>query len=71
MPKVKNYFLVNTYCHSKKGRVMPHFFKLETFNCRVSFYWLTLTNFIIVLRDKVLLLTLIQIDWISETYQDC
>ena len=56
IPKVKNYFLVNMYFiyrYSKiKNRVTRLFFKLEAFNCKVSFYRLTLTTVIVILRLK-------------------
>ena len=56
MRKVKNYFLVNIYFiyrYSKiKNRVTRLVFKLEAFNCKVSFYRLTLTTVIVILGLK-------------------
>ena len=56
MPKVKNYFLVNIYFiyrYSKvKSRVTQLFFKLEAFDCKVSFYRFNLTRVIVILRLK-------------------
>ena len=55
-PKVKNYFLVNIYFiyrYSKiKKRVTRIFFKLEAFNCKASFYRLTMTTVIAILCLK-------------------
>ena len=54
MPKAKNYFLVNIYFiyrYSKiKNGVTRLFFKLEVFNCKVSFHRLTLTRVIVILH---------------------
>ena len=56
MPKVKNYFFcyyilyLSLFKNKKKGNVA--FFKLETFNCKVSFYRLTLTTVIVILSLK-------------------
>ena len=57
MTKVKNYFVVNIYfiyryskIKKKQGNVV--FLKLEAFNCNVSFYGLTLTTVIVILRLK-------------------
>ena len=57
VPKVKNFFLVNTYfiyrySKIKNNRVTRPFFKLEASNCKVSFYRLTLTTVIVILRLK-------------------
>ena len=80
MQQVKSYFLVNVYSlylslfKNKENRVNQAFFKLEAFNCKVSFYRLTdnsYRHFTPEIRGKMLLLKLIQRDWPSETFQDC
>ena len=54
--RLKNYFVLNIYFiyrYSKiKNRVTRLFFKSEAFNCEVSFYRLTLTTVIVILRRK-------------------
>ena len=54
MSKVKNYFLVNIYFIYRYSKIKNNtaFFKLEAFNCKVSFYRLTLKTVIIILRMK-------------------
>ena len=58
MPKVKKTipWLIYTYpslFKNKKNRVTGLFFKLEAFNCEVSFYRLTLTTVIVILMPEV------------------
>ena len=55
--KVRNYFLVNIctlsiVIQNLKNWVTRLFFKLEAFNCKVSFYRPTLTTVIVILLLK-------------------
>ena len=54
MPKVKNYFLVILYFFYRDSKIKKYgsaaFFKLEMFNCNVSFLQRTLTTVIVVLK---------------------
>ena len=57
MPKAKKlffgqYILYLSLFNNKKNRVTRLFFKLEAFNCKVSFYRLALTTVIVILRLK-------------------
>ena len=56
MPKVKNYFLINIYLIYRYSKIKKigyaAFFKVQAFNCKVSFYQRTLTTVIVILRLK-------------------